>query len=269
MKKTNVFNKIKESIYNIKSPPSYIKEGVLRALLYAMVLCIILGIANGSRVIYDSKLGIDSFEEFLSSEDYEFTIEGGTLDIKTNEAEIQEKSMTYYINDEVSIEKKEDIRRKTIHYNNYILVLKDGIVIESNMIGVTGGTELEFYYKDILQAESLTNEDILNILPLIRRFTSGINIISSVINTSLSYIIDSAFISLMLLFTIYTLRLKLKYKELFSLTLYAATFPTIVVTILTIIKPDVYLGTAKMVGILIYTFLILKDMNKELGLKEI
>lgn len=268
MGKTNIFNKIKNSVLNIKSPPSYMKEGLLRAILYAMVLCLILSIANGGRAIYDIKSNIDSFEEFVSSEDYEFTIKDGVLDIKTSETKIEEGKVLYYIDDEVSIGRKEEVRSKAIHYNNYILILKDGIVISSDIIGVTGKSDLALYYKDNLQTESLNNKDILNALPLFRGVASVVSIIAIVINTFLSYIIDSLFIALMLLFTSYTLRLKLRYKELFSLTIYAATLPIIIVTILRIIMPNVYFGTAKMIGTLIYTFLILKDISKGLNSKD-
>lgn len=85
----------------------------------------------------------------------------------------------------------------------------------------------------------------------------------TIINTVVSYFIDSLFIVLMMLFSSHIMGLKLKFQELFTVVIYAQTLPALLVTILTIISPKTYFYTAGMVATLLYTFLILRDISKD------
>ena len=58
------------------------------------------------------------------------------------------------------------------------------------------------------------------------------------------------------------LRVKLKYSELVSLVLYTATLPRVIVLIFSLIAPNVYFDTIGIIGTLLYTILILKEMKK-------
>ncbi|EKQ52429.1 MULTISPECIES: DUF1189 family protein [unclassified Clostridium] len=65
------------------------------------------------------------------------------------------------------------------------------------------------------------------------------------------------------LFTIF-MQMVVRYKALFSLTLYAATLPLIIQSILEIVKPDINFDTMFIIGTLTYVILILKYLKDEI-----
>ena len=65
------------------------------------------------------------------------------------------------------------------------------------------------------------------------------------------------------LFTIF-MRMVVKYTVLYSLTLYAATLPLIIQTILEIVNPDISFDTMFIIGTLTYVVLILKYIKDEI-----
>ena len=63
MKDKSFFEKFKNSIYNIREFPNYIREGVGKAILYALILSIIVGgIKGGPRSIFWTHF----YENFLN-----------------------------------------------------------------------------------------------------------------------------------------------------------------------------------------------------------
>lgn len=263
MKKTNMVIKFKNSLYNIKKFPSYIKEGFGRAILYAVILCLIFGLGKSIRYVISANNNINRAEEILNDKDYEFTIEDDILDLKTDIQKIEEGNIVFYIDDQVSLQDKDDIRSEVIHSNSYFLILKDGVVISSDVTGVSGIKDMNIYYKNILFGQKMDNKQVLNEIPIVRASTSITIVIMTIINTVVSYFIDSLFIVLMMLFSSHIMGLKLKFQELFTVVIYAQTLPALLVTILTIISPKTYFYTAGMVATLLYTFLILRDISKD------
>ena len=65
------------------------------------------------------------------------------------------------------------------------------------------------------------------------------------------------------LFTIF-MRMVVKYTALYSLTLYAATLPLIIQTILEVFNPDISFDTMFIIGTLTYVVLILKYIKDEI-----
>ena len=66
-----------------------------------------------------------------------------------------------------------------------------------------------------------------------------------------------------LLFTIF-MKMVVKYTALYSLTLYAATLPLIIQTILEAVNPDISFDTMFIIGTLTYVVLILKYIKDEI-----
>lgn len=70
-------------------------------------------------------------------------------------------------------------------------------------------------------------------------------------------------VSVSLLFSI-LMRLVVKYMALYSLTIYAATLPLIIKTVLEIVNPSVNFDTMFIIGTLTYVILILKHIRDEI-----
>ena len=70
-------------------------------------------------------------------------------------------------------------------------------------------------------------------------------------------------VSVALLFTIF-MKMVVKYTALYSLTLYAATLPLIIKTILETVNPNINFDTMFIIGTLTYVILILKYIKDEI-----
>jgi hypothetical protein len=99
-----------------------------------------------------------------------------------------------------------------------------------------------------------------NIEMIIYIYTIGMDFGMAFINLLFNCLIVAMVASL---FTIF-MRMVVKYTALYSLTLYAATLPLIVQTILEIVNPDISFDTMFIIGTLTYVVLILKYIKDEI-----
>lgn len=82
MKRTGIIDKFKISVYYIKDMPKIISEGLGKAILYAIILCLFLGVVKATFISIDIK---HVFKEVITSvkdDKYQFTVENGILNIK-------------------------------------------------------------------------------------------------------------------------------------------------------------------------------------------
>ncbi|MGG7179168.1 DUF1189 domain-containing protein [Clostridium paraputrificum] len=259
-KKTNIFVKFVNSLYNIKEFPRYMKEGVGRALLYALVLSLVCGIGTGIVASVNMNKSIKSTLESLKEDKYRFKLQDGILDIETSPLKIEEGNTLVYIDDNITIDKLDELRSMTAHVDSYILLLKDGLSISSDMFPSKVAK-----YKDMLANNSIDNQSIMDSIEFASKFIGIAFLIMIVVETFLSYLIDVAMIALLAMLTNFTLGINLKYSNMFSLVIYAATLPTVLVTILTVLFPGVYFNSASMVGTLVLTLLVLRNMRKDIN----
>jgi len=99
-----------------------------------------------------------------------------------------------------------------------------------------------------------------NIEMIIYIYTIGMDFGMAFINLLFNCLIVVMIASL---FTIF-MRMVVKYTVLYSLTLYAATLPLIIQTILEIVNPDISFDTMFIIGTLTYVVLILKYIKDEI-----
>jgi ABC-type transport system involved in multi-copper enzyme maturation permease subunit len=78
------------------------------------------------------------------------------------------------------------------------------------------------------------------------------------------YLFTALMIAIFSLFPSTVFGLGMKLGRLFSLVIYAATLPSILILILTILIPNVPFDTAGMIGTILYTYIILNDIRKEI-----
>lgn len=262
-KKTNIFRKFKNSLYNIKEVPKYIKEGVGRAILYALVFSVLVGLANGIATVYRLNESINSTTELLKEDKYKFKIENGILNINNSPINLEQSNTLFYLDDEKTLDQADDLRNITAHVDAYVLLLKDGLIINSNTISITGMNDTKVKYTDITEEAEITNENIISILNLFSKMIFAIVIIAAIITGFISLLFNSLLVALASMLTNNLLGLRLKLQEVFSLAIYAATLPMIIVTILSIIRPDVYFDSAGLLGTLLYSFFVLRNIKKE------
>ena len=157
MKNKSFFEKFKNSIYNIREFPQYIREGVGKAILYALILSIIVGGIKGITTTFTLSNDINLAIQTLEDDKYKFKIENGTLDLVTSPLKIENGNTLIYLDDNMDISQSEELKNITVHLDSYILILKDGIVTNSEvMLGFS-----QAKYGDFLGGMIITNDNII------------------------------------------------------------------------------------------------------------
>ena len=109
--------------------------------------------------------------------------------------------------------------------------------------------------KGIFKGDELSNFNLSNIMSkIIVNF--GIDFLGLLFNCLIV-------VSVTLLFTMF-MKMIVKYMALYSLTLYAATLPLIIKTVLEIVKPSINFDTMFIIGTFTYVILVLKHIKDEI-----
>lgn len=257
MKKDNLFKKFRYSLYNVRKISTYCKEGLGRAILYTLVLSVFLGIVQFIIQAVEINKVYNKIENALSDEKYKFNITNGVLDINTSPITEEESGFLLYIDDEIKLDNIEELDSKIVNSDIYCLVLNDGLQIGTNDYR---NSIVNFKYSDI-GLDGFTNDNLKSSL-VFSRVAFPILLVMQILSTFVYYLFDAIIISIFVTLSMIILRVKLKYSELVSLVLYTATLPRVIVLIFSLIAPNVYFDTIGIIGTLLYTILILKEMKK-------
>lgn len=252
--RTNIFKKFITSIYDLKVFSKYAKDGLSKAILYALFMTFIIGGINGIFIGYRLNEGISRINNELKSDEYQYSIKNGELRINKSPIKFEEENILIYIDKDILMDEDDTLRKITVHKDFNILILKDGIVI-NNLID-----KYEIPYNNLIIESSLSinNFNLLKILILI------ISCITVSIITFFELIINSLIVvAIASIITIF-MKMVVKYSALYSITLYAATLPLIIKIVLEIINPNVDLNTVFIIGTLTYVILILNYIKSEL-----
>lgn len=260
MKKDNVFKQLKNSIYNIKKMAIYSRQGVGRAILYALLFCAILGIGKATIISISLNSSINQIENLLEREKYNFKIANDKLEIKASPIKEELSGILVYIDDEKKLDEVKDLKKIMVNSDIYILILEDGIIINSNSSDYSlGKTELK--YSELL-IDEITNESLISALG----FTKVILIIgtffSSMLITFLYYLFNAVFIAVFIMLISSMYKVNLKYSESYSVVMYAATLPNILVFIFNIFMPTVYFSTVSIIGTILISVIIIKEISR-------
>lgn len=256
--KTGFLKKLITSIYDIKVFSKYAKDGLLVAIIYSVLICLILGGIKGLASGYRFSNNISNISYQLQSDKYKFSIENGILNINEAPIKFEEDDMILYISNQKSMDEENDLKSIIIHENISILFLKDGIVVNNPVNKYKMSYNSLFGNKIIDRSALKTGLNNLDIIVII--LSCVINIGFTLFNLLINCLIVVAITSLVTVF----MRMVVKYNALYSLTLYAATLPLIIQTILQIINPNVNFDMTFILGTLTYVILILMYIKAEI-----
>ena len=237
------------------------KEGKGRAVFYILILCLIIGGAKGIADVVNINLSANETIEKLKEDKYQFKIKDGVMDIKTSPVKIDDNNTLVYIDKDTTLAEADNLRSMTINSDVYILILKDGVIVNSTEY--SGLPEMKTPYKEIgMNEEEINNEFVINAINSFKILIYFIVMVVSIVQAFITYLITTLFISVFSMISNRLLKLNLKLGELFSLVAYVGTLPNILITIIGIIIPTVLFSTAGIVGTVVYTGLILNNMKK-------
>lgn len=259
MKKDNVFVRIKNSIYNVRKIYEYSTYGLDKALLYTLLFCLLIGIVSLAGFNKSKLTSISSFCNSMSNIISDNNVEVRNGEIDTNGNKIKKEVDDYYIymNEDISLKDSDDVKINS--YSTYtVLFLKDGIRIELDDTMM----DTEWKYSDFLGNSELSSERFTSLLNSAKVMSIVIVCVSSVLFTFINYFISAMIAAFCVMTCNIIFKTRIRFGQMFSLTIYAATLPTIMVTLFNLFRPDVNFAIVCLLGTIIYSILIIKEISK-------
>ena len=259
MNKTdNFFKKFINCIYNLKALVTYPKYGIGKAILYVFLISALLGGIRGISIGYKIDKEMNNLSTILKNDGFKFNIEEGILHIEHSPLKVEGTSSLIYIDENKSLSEIDDLKDITVHNDNNILFLHDGISLEA------GSYKQKAHYEDLIGNTKIDNDILFGELDYVLKITVAIVILYTILFTFINTLINCLFVTAFASFSLLFMRIFMKYTILYSLSLYVCTLPFIFQTILQIIFPTIKLDTMFIVGTLVYVIFILKYIKDEM-----
>lgn len=248
-KNLNFLSRFKISAFQIKKYSSFLSEGINKVITYILMLSILIGMILGTVqfiILNTVEKGLNSS---LKQEEFQFEIKEGLLDFKNSPYKIEEGGTLVIIDTNKSLNESESFRITTVHKDISTVFVKDGIIVNQN------GDEYKLKYSQIpfLNGE-INNEVAINILTKAKPIKYVVFIIMILV-TYISLMVNGLIISLLGMISNKINKAKLKYKDIFKISLYSLTLPTL----LNLVFP---IGSFKILIAIIYTTIAINNINK-------
>ena len=228
------FKKVKYSIFNIEKYPEMATEGIGNTLSYIAKLVMILAVVLSVWTLYQTYQMINEGTSYLENEFPDFSYSDGTLTVDSEEAIIIENEQFGKIIVDTNTDSEETINQYLNQINEYgtgALILKKRAVLKNiTMIG-----EVSYNYQESFNSINLTEfskQDVVNYVQ-----NGEINslyfsvFISLFIYSFAMYFINTLWYAIIIgivgYFTMWMLKMKMRFVAVFNMAIYALTLSTI------------------------------------------
>jgi len=234
LKGMGFFKKLKYSIFNIEKYPEMATEGIGKALSYIAKLVVVLAIVLSIWTLYQTYQMINEGTNYLENEFPDFSYSDGKLTVDSEEVLVFENEQFGKIIVDTNTDSDETINQYLNQINEYgtgALVLKNRVVLKNiTMIG-----EVSYNYQESLNSMNLTEfnkQDVVNYVQ-----NGEINslyfsvFISLFIYSFAMYFINTLWYAIIIgivgYFTMWILKMKMRFVAVFNMAVYALTLSTI------------------------------------------
>lgn len=227
----NIFKQFYKSIYSPRDIALFRLQGIGKTILYVFFLTFISILPTIFYLITAISSGVETARTIIKNEVPPFTVENGVLTADTDVPVTIEKDDFSFILDPTGTLTDEDVADE----ETALALLKDEFVFTS------GGTTDSYHYS-MIEGFYITNTDLLEIIEMI----DGVKGIMIPIISVIIFLISSAAnfieVSILALFGLALKNLtdrKLNYGQLWRMSSYSETLPTLFFTIMAAIKTPV------------------------------
>ncbi len=234
LKGMGFFKKVKYSIFNIEKYTEMATEGIGNTLSYIAKLVMILAIVLSVWTLYQTYQMINEGTSYLENEFPNFSYSDGTLTVNSEEVITIENEQFGKIIVDTNTDSEETINQYLNQINEYgvgALVLKNRVVLKNiTMIG-----EVSYNYQESFNSINLTEfskQDVINYVQ-----NGEINslyfsvFISLFIYSFAMYFINTLWYAIIIgivgYFTMWMLKMKMRFVAVFNMAIYALTLSTI------------------------------------------
>lgn len=254
MKRTNFFTKLKNNLYNVKTFSEYVKEGFSSAVKYALLLFAILAVIQGVYIGYKTHVEISKSVQSLEESKIDFMIKDGILTLSDSPQKFEDDGIYMIADSNTEIKDSAKLESEYIGKGSIILALKDGIKIEG------GGLSQTFYYKDLFPS-GLTREDVINQIKYASKIIIPLSIVMTTFMNAINFIFNILAIASVGMVISLLLRIRVKFKSMVSLVIYAITLPSMLIVPLNLFFGQVYADLPVIMATITFLFFILRDIK--------
>ena len=216
--KVGFFSRVKKAIFKFEEYEKFIVEKPSVAVTYLVKLVLIFSIIVTIAICYTLKINIQKFANNLNNELPEFKIEEGTLQI-----EDQDEYTMYFEeqNIQVIMNKNEENSIQT-DYRNSLELLKNKMILK--YMGVT--QEISYDGIEISKQTILDYFETSNLLKILF-VTSFVILLLTFAIYSIIFWLDIIMLAILGIIINFIIRLPLKFREIFKISIYAMTLPIV------------------------------------------
>ena len=234
LKGKGFFKKVKYSVFNIEKYPEMATEGLGKALSYIAKLVVILAIVLSIWILWQTYQIIKEGVSYLENQFPDFSYSDGILTVNTEEPITIDNEQFGRIIVDTKTDSEETINQYLNSINEYgagTLILKNRVVLKN--IAMVG--EISYNYKESLDSMNLTTfnkQDVVNYVTggQINSLYFSIFITLFIYSFSMYFINTlwyAIIIGLVGYFTMFMLKMRMRYVAVFNMAIYALTLSTI------------------------------------------
>lgn len=225
-RKLNFWMKIVSSVQGIKHYENVLKETVGKAVLYLLLISLLLGAIGAIRGAIEVNDGISKFIKIYNDKCPNFELKDGELSVDGNMPIVLSEDKDYYIVIDTTNNTNPDVLDS---HSKGILILKDRMIQKKN----EAQTEVTDF--ESLQGATINKNIVNRYLPFAKVIIPFI-FLGNMFGYFLGGLLSSLFLALFALIINGIFKTKLKYGQLYSLSIYALTTPLIIDTLFKILN---------------------------------
>ena len=234
LKGKGFFKKVKYSVFNIEKYPEMATEGLGKALSYIAKLVLILAIVLSIWILWQTYQIIKEGVSYLENQFPDFSYSDGILTVNTEEPITIDNEQFGRIIVDTKTDSEETINQYLNSINEYgagTLILKNRVVLKN--IAMVG--EISYNYKESLESINLTTfnkQDVVNYVTGGQINSLYFSIFVTLFIYSFSmYFINTLWYAIIIglvgYFTMFMLKMRMRYVAVFNMAIYALTLSTI------------------------------------------
>ena len=234
LKGKGFFKKVKYSVFNIEKYPEMATEGLGKALSYIAKLVVILAIVLSIWILWQTYQIIKEGVSYLENQFPDFSYSDGILTVNTEEPITIDNEQFGRIIVDTKTDSEETINQYLNSINEYgagTLILKNRVVLKN--IAMVG--EISYNYKESLESINLTTfnkQDVVNYVTGGQINSLYFSIFVTLFIYSFSmYFINTLWYAIIIglvgYFTMFMLKMRMRYVAVFNMAIYALTLSTI------------------------------------------
>lgn len=230
----SIFKQFYKSLYSPKDIASFRFQGIGKTILFVFFLALLSMLPTAYIISSDISATVENFEELLSEDLPEFTIENGKLHSSYNEPFIIEKDEFSFILDSSGELTEEDVKE----FNNSLVLLQSKALLKT-----TFNTQTFDY--SMVEGIPVTSKELVSFF---NTFKTGLPIVIPVIlliffiMVSGLKFIEVTFIAVIGLLLKNIVKLNLRFRHTWVMAAYSVTIPTVFFTIMEALRVQVIMG---------------------------